>query len=137
MSQTVAQPRFRTTLILIFGAVALLLAMVGVAGVVGHTVSQRIPEIGLRIALGANDRKIYAAVMSQGIKLTTLGVLLGVGGAPISTRVLSSLLYGVRSNDPASFAAACLLMVAIALVAIWVPARRAVGVDPVRTLNAE
>ncbi|UCG87247.1 MAG: ABC transporter permease [Gemmatimonadota bacterium] len=137
VSNTVAQPRFRTTLVLIFGAVALVLAMVGVAGVVGHAVSQRIPEIGIRIALGASDRNIYAAVMGHGIKLTVAGLLLGVGGALLSTKVLSSLLYGIPTNDPVSFVAASALLVAIALVAIWVPARRAVRVDPVKTLNAE
>ncbi len=137
VSLTVAQPRFRTTLVLIFGAVALLLAMVGVAGVVGHAVSQRIPEIGIRIALGATNRNIYAAVIGQGIKLTAIGLLLGVGGAFASTRVLSSLLYEIPTYDPVSFGAASVLMVAIALVAIWVPARRALRVDPVKTLNAE
>ncbi len=134
---TVTQPRFRTTLVLIFGGLALLLAMVGVAGVVGHCVSQRIPEIGIRIALGANNRDIYAAVMSQGIRLTIVGLLVGLGGALVSTRVLASLLYGVPANDPLSFGAASLLMALIALVAIWVPARRAMLVDPVKTLNAE
>jgi len=137
VNRTVDQPRFRTTLVLIFGGTALLLAMVGVAGVVGHAVSQRIPEIGIRIALGADKKDIYAAVMSQGIRLTALGLLLGLGGALVSTRVLASLLYGVPANDPVSFGAASLLMVLIALVAIWIPARRALRVDPVQALNAE
>jgi predicted permease len=134
---TVTQPRFRTTLVLIFGGMALLLAMVGVAGVVGHSVTQRIPEIGIRIALGANNRDIYAAVMSQGIRLTAFGLLLGLGGALVSTKVLASLLYGVPANDPVSFGAASLLMLLIALLAIWMPARKALLVDPVETLNAE
>ncbi len=137
VSRTVAEPRFRTTLLLIFGGIALLLAMVGVAGVVGHAVSQRVPEIGIRMALGATNRDIYATVMSQGIKLTALGLLLGVSGALASTRVLSSLLYGVPASDPASFVAAVLLMVLITFVAIWIPARSALRVDPVQTLNAE
>ncbi len=123
--------------LMIIGGVALLLSTVGVAGVVGYAVSQRIPEIGLRIALGAQHRDIYAAVMGQGIKLTALGVLLGVGGALLSTKVLSSLLYGVSANDPASFVAGSLLMAVIALVAIWIPARKALRVDPVKTLNVE
>ncbi len=135
--RTVAQPRFRTTLVLLFGAVALLLAMVGVAGVVGHSVTQRIPEIGIRIALGANNRMIYTAVMSQGLRLTALGMVLGLGSALAATKVLASLLYGIPARDPASFVAASLLMVLIAMIAIWIPARRALRVDPVETLNAE
>jgi putative ABC transport system permease protein len=136
VGDTVAQPRFRTTLVLIFGGVALLLATVGVAGVVAYSVSQRVREIGIRMALGAQQRNIYAAVMSQGIKLTAMGLLLGVLVALASTRLLSSLLYGVQANDPATFAAACLLTILITVLAIWIPARKAVRVDPVDTLNA-
>jgi putative ABC transport system permease protein len=136
-NRTVTQPRFRTTLVLIFGGMALLLAAIGVAGVVGYAVSQRIPEIGLRIALGAQHRDIYATVMSQGIRLTALGLALGVCGALAGTRVLSGLLYGVAPTDPTSLVSASLLLALIALVAVWLPARRALRVDPVKTLNAE
>jgi putative ABC transport system permease protein len=137
VSRSVAGPRFRTILILIFGGVALLLSTVGVAGVVGYAISQRIPEIGLRMALGAQARDIYATVMGQGIKLTALGVLLGVAGAVATTRVLSGLLFGVSVVDPAAFVAASLLLVVMALLAIWIPARRALRVDPVSVLDAE
>jgi putative ABC transport system permease protein len=115
MNRTVAGPRFRTALLLIFGAVALLLSAVGVAGIVGYAVSQRVPEIGLRIALG----------------------ILGLMGGLAVTRVLSGLLFGVSATDPLAFGAAALLLVAIALVAIWIPARRALQVDPVEVLNAD
>jgi putative ABC transport system permease protein len=137
MNRSIAGPRFRTTLLLIFGAVALLLAAVGVAGVVGYAISQRIPEIGLRIALGAQTRDIYTTVMSQGIRLTVLGLALGLVGALAATRALSGLVYGISPSDPPTYLAVSLLMVSIALLAIWVPARSALRVDPVKVLNAE
>lgn len=137
MSRSVARPRFRTVLLVIFGAVALLLSAVGVAGVVGYAVSQRVPEIGLRIALGAQASDVYAAVMSQGARLTVLGLLLGLSGGLAATRVLSGLLYGVTAADPVTFLAVCILMVLIAAVAIWIPARKALRVNPVQALNAE
>jgi putative ABC transport system permease protein len=137
VSETVAGPRFRTVLLVIFGAVALLLSAVGVAGVVGYAVSQRVPEIGLRVALGAQNRDIYSLVMGQGIQLTGLGLLLGLIGGLAATRVLSGLLYELSATDPVIFFLASLLMVAIALVAIWIPSRKALRVDPVEALNAE
>ncbi|UCC72914.1 MAG: ABC transporter permease [Gemmatimonadota bacterium] len=137
VSSTVAGPRFRTVLLVIFGGVALLLSAVGVAGVVGYTVSQRVPEIGLRMALGAQDKDIYALVMGQGARLIALGLLVGLIGGLATTRVLSGLLYELSATDPVTLLAACLLMVLIALVAIWIPARRALRVDPVTALNAE
>jgi putative ABC transport system permease protein len=137
VSRTVAGPRFRTVLLVIFGGVALLLSAVGVAGVVGYAVSQRVPEIGLRMALGAEDRDIYALVMCQGARLAGLGLVVGLIGGLATTRLLSGLLYELSATDPVTFLAASLLMVLIALVAIWIPARRALRVDPVEALNAE
>jgi putative ABC transport system permease protein len=137
VSSSVAGPRFRTILLVVFGAVALLLSAVGVAGVVGYAVSQRVPEIGLRVALGAQDRDIYALVMGQGAMLTGLGLLLGLIGGLAATRVLSGLLYELSATDPVTFLAASLLMVLIALVAVWIPARKALRVNPVEALNAE
>ncbi|MGD2152200.1 MAG: ABC transporter permease [Gemmatimonadales bacterium] len=137
VSLSVAGPRFRTVLLLIFGAVAVLLSAVGVAGVVGYAVSQRVPEIGLRVALGAQDRDIYALVMGQGAMLTGLGLVLGLTGGLAATRVLSGLLYELSATDPITFLTAALLMVLIALLAIWIPARKALQVNPVEALNAE
>jgi putative ABC transport system permease protein len=137
INRTVAGPRFRTVLLLIFGAVALLLSAVGVAGIVGYAVSQRVPEIGLRIALGAQEIDIYTTVMGHGVRLTLLGAILGLMGGLAVTRVLSGLLFGVSATDPLAFGAAALLLVAIALVAIWIPARRALQVDPMEVLNAD
>ena len=136
MNRTVAGPRFRTVLLLIFGAVALLLSAVGVAGIVGYAVSQRIPEIGIRIALGAQEIDIYTTVMGHGVRLILLGAILGLVGGLAITRVLSGLLFGVSATDPLAFGAAAMLLVAVALVAIWIPARRALQVDPVEVLNA-
>lgn len=137
VESTTAQPRFRTNLILVFGGIALVLAMVGVAGVVGYAVSQRIPEVGLRMALGAQARDIYATVMGQGVKLTAAGVVLGLAGGYATTRMLSSLLFGVAATDPLTFLAAALILGAVALVAIWIPARKALRVDPVVVLDSQ
>jgi predicted permease len=137
VSGTVAGPRFRTVLLVIFAAVALLLSAVGVAGVVGYAVSQRVPEIGLRVALGARDRDIYTLVMGQGAMLAGLGLLLGLICGLAATRVLSGLLYELSATDPGAFGAAALLMVLIALLAIWIPARKALRVNPVDALNVE
>jgi putative ABC transport system permease protein len=137
VANTVARPRFRTVLLLIFAGVALLLSAVGVAGIVGYAVSQRVPEIGLRKALGAQDRDIYSMVMGQGVRLTAAGLLIGLVGSVAATRLLSGLLYGVSATDPATFLAVALLLAAIALTAIWIPARKALRVDPVEVLNAE
>jgi len=104
---------------------------------VGYAVSQRVPEIGLRVALGAQDRDIYALVMGQGAMLTGLGLTLGLIGGLSATRVLSGLLYELSATDPVTFLTAALLMVLIALLAIWIPARKALQVDPVEALNAE
>jgi putative ABC transport system permease protein len=136
MNRTVAGPRFRTLLIVMFAGIALLLSAVGVAGVVGYAVSQRVPEIGLRVALGAQSWDIYAAVMSRGVRLTALGLVLGLVGGLAATRILSGLLYDVSAADPLIFVAAALLMVVTALIAGWIPARKALRVDPVEALDA-
>ena len=134
---TTAQSRFRTNLVLVFGGIAVVLAMVGVAGVVGFAVSQRIPEVGLRMALGATTRDIYATVMGHGIKLTAAGVFVGLAGGYAATRTLSSLLFGVSATDPLTFVAAALGLATVSLVAIWLPARKALRVDPVEVLGSE
>ncbi|UCD25660.1 MAG: ABC transporter permease, partial [Gemmatimonadota bacterium] len=137
VGDTISGSRFRATLILLFGSIALLLAAVGVAGVVGYTISQRIPEIGIRIALGAQTTSIYAMVMRQGARMVGLGIVLGLVGAFAITRVMSGLLFEVSALDPTVFLAAGILMTAIALIAVWVPARRAIQVDPVEVLRTE
>jgi predicted permease len=137
MYRTVASDRFRTVLLLVFGVVALLLAAVGVAGVVGYAVAQRGPEIGLRLALGARAGDIYTVVVSHGLRLVAMGLVVGLGGGLATTRLLSGLLYEITANDPVTFLAVALLLVVIAVVALWIPARKALRVDPVAALSSE
>jgi predicted permease len=136
---SVAAPRFRTTLLLLFGAVALVLSAVGVAGTVGFSMARRIPELGLRIALGAQKREIYATVMRQGIRLTSLGLILGIGGVFAASRVLSAtgLLYAVAPTDLQVLVVAPICLAFVAIAAIWLPARHAIRIDPVKALSAD
>lgn len=136
---TVAGPRFRTTLLLLFGAAGLILSAVGVAGVVGFSVARRIPEIGLRMALGARKRRIYTTVMGQAVGLTLIGMVLGTGGVYAAASALSSagLLFEVGPYDLLVLVTAPLCLGMVAAAAIWLPARHAVRIDPVKALAAE
>lgn len=130
-------PRFRTLLLSLFAGLALLLTMVGVYGVIGHSVSQRTAEIGLRMALGASRGEILRMVLSHGMAPVLAGVAAGLVGSVLVTRFLASLLYGVSVTDGLTFVVAPTLLVATALVASYVPARRAIGVDPGLALRGE
>jgi putative ABC transport system permease protein len=121
----------------LFGALALLLAVVGLYGVISYTVSQRAREIGVRIALGARDADVVRLVLSQGLRLTALGLGIGFAGALAVSRVLSSVLYGVTPTDPVSFGLVGGVLMIVALVASYVPARWAMRVDPIRALRSE
>lgn len=121
----------------IFGAAALFLAGIGVYGVLSFSVSQRTQEIGVRIALGAQRRDVLGLVVRQGITLAMLGVALGVAGAFGVTRVIGSLLYNVPPTDPVSFGGVALFLTAIALLASYLPARRATVVDPIVALRID
>ena len=120
-----------------FGAVALLLAMLGVYGLLSHTVAQRRGEIGIRMALGARTGHVLALVVRQGALLIAAGVWLGLLAAAASSRVLESFLFGVTTGDHLTFVAAPLVLIAVALVACWLPARRATRIDPLETLRLE
>ncbi|MCP5109848.1 MAG: ABC transporter permease [bacterium] len=120
-----------------FGLLALVLAMVGVYGVMSYSVRQRMQEFGIRTALGAGQGRILRQVMSRGLKITLIGVALGLAGAAAVTRVLSSFLYGVSTFDPTVFTGVSLLLIAIALVACYLPARWAARVDPMAALRYE
>jgi putative ABC transport system permease protein len=129
--------RMAATLLSLFGLLALLLAAIGLYGVMAFAVSQRTREIGIRMALGAGGADVMKMVVGQGMRLVLLGVGLGLGGAGALTRLLKSVLIGVTASDPLSFAVVALLMIAVALLACWIPARRAMKVDPMIALRYE
>ncbi len=137
MSEAVAAPRFRASLLGVFAAVALILAMVGVYGVMSYAVTQRTREIGIRMALGAEPRDALKMVMRQGAKLAAAGVAIGSGAAAALTWLIEGLLFDLRAADPATFVAAPLLLAGAALLACYLPARRATKVDPSVALRCE
>jgi predicted permease len=137
VSESVSQPRFYSLLLAAFAVVALLLASVGIYGVIAYGVAQRTHEIGIRVALGASGARVLRTVVGQGLALALLGVALGVAIALWVTRALASLLYGVTATDPLTFAGVGLLLLAVAALACWVPARRAASIDPMVALRSE
>jgi putative ABC transport system permease protein len=137
MWRSVAMPRFRTLLIGTFGLAALILAVVGVYGVMAYAVTQRWRELGIRKALGADRRAVVAAIMARGLGLTAIGLLLGLWGAWVAAGTLESYLFGIEARDPLTFAGALALLAAASLIASLIPACRASRVDPVIALRAE
>jgi len=135
MAESVAQPRLRTTLLAIFSAVALLLSLIGVYGVMAYSVSERTHEIGVRIALGASPGDIRALVVGGGTRLAIVGIVVGVAGALMASRGLDALLFGVSATDPTIFALAAGSLAIAALAASYAPARRASRIDPVVLLR--
>jgi putative ABC transport system permease protein len=135
VAANVAQPRFRTLLLTIFAGVSLALAAVGLYGVVAFSVSQRRAELGLRIALGADPRRVLRLVLRDGMAPVAIGILLGLGGAAVLARVMRRLLFEVDPFDPATFAAVAAALTAVAFAACYVPARRATRVDPAASLR--
>jgi putative ABC transport system permease protein len=137
LSDSLARSRFTMFLLGIFAAIALVLAAVGVYGVIAFNVTQRTQEIGIRAALGAQHRDVLRMILGEGMRLVFLGVGIGIAGAFLTTRFLASLLYGTTVTDPLTFAAVALLLTLVALAACYIPARRAMRVDPMVALRYE
>ncbi|HWY48587.1 MAG TPA: ABC transporter permease [Bryobacteraceae bacterium] len=137
VDNSMAQPRFAMLVLGSFGALALVLAFIGMYGVISYSVAQRTREIGVRMALGAARRDVFRMVLGQGARLAGLGIAIGLVAALAVTRLMAGFLYGVEATDPLTFAGVSLLLVGIALLACYVPARRATRVDPMIALRYE
>jgi putative ABC transport system permease protein len=137
IGRSLSSRRFNMVLLALFAGLALTLAAVGIYGIVAYSVTERTHEIGVRVALGAQRRDVIAMVIGQGMAMTVTGTAVGIAASAALARVMSSLLFGVSAVDPATFVAIPLLLIAVALAACYVPARRATRVDPLQTLRSE
>jgi len=135
VAASVQQPRDRTTLIGVFALVAVLLSAIGVYGVMAYGVNERTREIGVRVALGADPGEVVRLVIRGALGMTLLGVVLGLAGGFMTSRLLGSLLFGVEATDLPTFLGAAVVILAVAGLASWLPARRAARVDPVVALR--
>jgi putative ABC transport system permease protein len=137
LSATVAQTRIQTALLSLFAGIALLLAAVGLYGVLAYSVAQRTHEIGVRMALGAQRRNVLSLIVGHGMRLVIMGVVVGIVAALALTRVMRNLLYEVQANDPITFVAGSVFLLLTALLACWLPARRAARIEPMVALRYE
>jgi putative ABC transport system permease protein len=137
IAASVSDPHFRTVLLGIFAASALLLSLIGLYGLIAYSVAQRTSEIGIRVALGAQRSDVLKMIVWQGLRLVMIGVAAGLAGALALSHVLTRFLYGVTPDDPATFVSVAAILTFVALVACWIPARRAMNVDPIVALRYE
>ena len=135
--QSLARTSFALVMLGIAGAMALALGIIGIYGVISYLVSQRTHEIGIRMALGAQRRDVLLDVLGQGGKMALLGIALGLAASFGLTRLMATMLFGVSASDPLTFAAVTLVLFVVALAACWIPARRAMRVDPMVALRHE
>jgi putative ABC transport system permease protein len=137
VSGTLSQPRFQATLLGGFAIIALLLAAIGIYGVTSHAVSQRTQEVGIRMAMGARHSDVRSLILRQHVSPAIVGIAIGIFGAVVLSRFLTSLLYGVRAVDPATYVLVTVALVGVAIAACWIPASRAMRVDPLVALRPE
>jgi putative ABC transport system permease protein len=137
VSASLSERRFSLQIIALFALTALLLAGLGIYGVISYIVGERTHEIGIRVALGAQRRNLLRMILGQGLGLASAGAAIGLIGAVIVSRLMSGVLYGVRPTDPLTFAGVSVLLMSIALLACYLPARRALRIDPVIALRHE
>jgi ABC-type antimicrobial peptide transport system permease subunit len=137
VSVSVSRQKFNMWVMTVFGACALLLAAIGIYGLMAYSVEQRTQELGIRLALGAQASHVKNMVVFQGMRLALAGVVLGIGGAFWLAKFITTFLFGVTAKDPIVFAGVPLLLTAIAFVSVWLPAQRASKVDPIIALRAE
>jgi ABC-type antimicrobial peptide transport system permease subunit len=137
VAASVAQPRFRMLLLVLFAVAATLIATCGIYGLMAYAVTQRRREIGVRMALGADRHDVLRLVLTRALRIVVTGVVVGLAGAAGVTRVLETFLFGVTPTDPIAFTIVTVLLIAVALTAAWLPARRATRIDPCAALRAE
>jgi ABC-type antimicrobial peptide transport system permease subunit len=137
VSRSISRQRFNVLLMTVFGTSALLLAAIGIYGLMAYSVEQRTQEIGIRIAMGAEAQQVRRMVVFQGMRLAVIGVVLGLAAAFGLTRLMTSFLYQVQARDPMVFVVMPLVLTIVSLIAVWLPARRASTVSPLTALRAQ
>jgi ABC-type antimicrobial peptide transport system permease subunit len=137
VSRSISRQRFNVMLMTVFGTSALLLAAIGIYGLMAYSVAQRTREIGIRMALGAEAQQVRKMVVFQGMRLAVIGVVVGLVAAFALTRLMASFLFGVQARDPMVFIAMPVLLTVVSIVAVWLPARRASTVNPLIALRYE